>query len=113
MKDCYEESAKLSRPTDRRRRLDDACSRCGFAACLPQNFGCEGLVGTGTVDGSGKHAGLRPHPAPILTKRLRSLRAQRHVAVFAAFALPDVDDHARAVDIPDLEIAKFGPAHTR
>ena len=33
---------------------------------------------------------------------------QRHVSVFAAFALLDMDDHSLTVDITDFERAPFG-----
>ena len=91
----------------------DSGSLSRFPARLPQNFGRDGLVGAGAVDRPGEHVGLRLHPAPVLTQRLKHLWAQRHVAVLAAFALPDVDQHAGAVDILDLEAAQFSPPHAR
>src|SRR5476649_1494718 len=87
--------------------LSYARSLRGFAAGLPQYLGRDGLVGAGPVDGARKHVGLRLHPTPVLTKRLKRLRAQRNVAVLAAFALADVDEHAGAVDVFDLEVAQF------
>ena len=41
------------------------------------------------------------------------MRRQHHVAVFAAFALLDANDHAFAVDVADLERDHLGGAQTR
>jgi len=52
---------------------------------------------------------VRQHEAPALAlappqpEQLQELRRQHRVAVLAAFPLFDADQHARAVDIVDLE----------
>ena len=53
---------------------------------------------------------MRLHPAPVLAQGLQQLRGQQDVAVTATLALANMNDHAFAVDIGDLEVAQFGPA---
>jgi len=53
-------------------------------------------------DGRGTRAALK-----------RAARPYGHVAVFAAFALLDANDHAFAVDVADLERDHLGGAQTR
>ena len=90
----------------------DARSLRRFPAGFPEHFGRDRLVGARAVDRAGKQVRLRLHPAPVLAQGLQQLRAQRHIAVLAAFALADVDEHAVAVDILDLQLAQLGSAHT-
>src|SRR5438128_917856 len=71
-----------------------------------------GVIGlSGTVNGAGKQIGLWLHPTPVFTQGLEHLRAQWNVAVLAAFALPDADQHAGTIDILHLEVTQFSPAH--
>ncbi len=52
------------------------------------------------------------HPTPVLTQCLEQLRTERYVAVTVPLAVPDMDEHAHAVDVLHLEMTQFGPAHT-
>ena len=45
--------------------------------------------------------GLRP--APVLTQGVEQGGAEHHDAVLAPFSAEDVNDHARGVDVLDLE----------
>ena len=72
----------------------------------------DGLVGTRAIHRAGKQMGLRPHPAVILAQRPEQIGTERHVTIFAALALADVDEHALAVDVFDLEVAHLGSPHT-
>ena len=47
--------------------------------------------------------GLAPQPATVLSQGSEQLRAEHDIAILAAFAALDVDDHALAVDVADLE----------
>jgi len=47
--------------------------------------------------------------SPMDVKRFRQLRTRRYVAVFPALALPNVDDHAFAVDVLDPETVRRRP----
>src|SRR5450631_1073241 len=51
------------------------------------------------------------HPPPVFTQRLEQLWAQWYVAIAAALALTDMDEHAVAVDILHLQLAHLGSAH--
>ena len=77
----------------------------GLSHSGPDNLLCDGHVGPSVVDGAGKQICLRLHPAPILAQGLQQLRGQQDVAVTAALALANMNDHAFAVDITDLELA--------
>ena len=50
-----------------------------------------------------KQPALRSCRPPPGTQQFEQMRRQHHVAVFAAFALLDANDHALAVDVGDLE----------
>src|SRR3954453_18713088 len=56
---------------------------------------------------------LRPRRPPPGAQQFEQMRRQHHVAVFAAFALIDANDHALAVDVADLERDHLGGAQTR
>ncbi len=56
---------------------------------------------------------LRPLCLPVGTQQLEQRGRQHHVAVLAALALLDPNDHARAVDIGDLERDHLGGAQAR
>ena len=49
--------------------------------------------------------------SPMDVKRFRQLRTRRYVAVFPALALPNVDDHAFAVDVLYPQTIKFASSH--
>lgn len=48
-------------------------------------------------------------PSPLFTRRFQQSRTQRYVAVFPALALPNVDDHAFAVDVLDSQTVRRRP----
>ena len=50
-------------------------------------------------------------PSPVDTQVLEQGRAQGQVAVLVSLAIDDMDDHALAVDVGDLEPGEFGAAH--
>ena len=77
----------------------------------PHDVGGDGDVGTAVVHGSGEEIGFRFHPPPIDSESLEQCRTERHFAIPATFALGNTDHHALAVDVTDLETAKFGASH--
>ncbi len=89
----------------------DARTLRGFPAGFPQHFGGDGLVGTPAVLGAGEQVRLGPHPPVVLTERFAELGIKRHIPILPAFALPDMDDHAAAVNISYFQPAQLGAPH--
>lgn len=52
-------------------------------------------------------------PAPVFSQGLQQHRAERDVSVSAALSLPDVNHHALAVNVADLETGHLCTAHAR
>ena len=88
--------------------LRDAGVPGRLLTCAPDSFDRDRHVGSPALLVAWKQIGLRLHPAPVLAQGLQQLRAQRHVAVASAFAFTDVDHHALAVDVADLQRAQLG-----
>ena len=62
---------------------------------------------------AGKEPGARFILLPILPEQRQEFRGQHDVPIVLAFALPHPQDHARAVDIRDLQLAQFGHPQPR
>src|SRR5271170_5135269 len=90
--------------------LREPCARSRGAAGVPDGLVGDGLVGTTLTRGAGKEIAARLLPSPPAAQLLEQLRRERHIAVSGALALADVDDHALAVDVFDLDPCRFGPA---
>ena len=71
----------------------------GFGADVPDGLVGEVLVVTALCDPAGKQPGLRLPPPLVLAECVEQLRGQRHIAILAALALADVNDHALAIDV--------------
>jgi len=52
-------------------------------------------------DVSGKVPIGRPRDLPVFAEQGQQARREHHVAIFAAFALANAEDHAVAVDVLD------------
>jgi hypothetical protein len=89
----------------------DAGGLCRFPASFPQHFGRDRLIGAPTVFRTRKQIRLGVHPAPVLAQRFQQFRTERHVAIPVPLAVPNMDDHAYAVDVRNSEMAEFGAAH--
>src|SRR6516165_5719493 len=77
---------------------------CGALAGCPKNLGGDRITrGVPSISGKQPVGRLAPQPAPIDAQCLEQLRAEHDVTVLAALASPDVNDHALAVDITDLQ----------
>lgn len=72
----------------------------GFRADIPDLLGGEVAI-TASFNAGWKEPGFGFLPPPVFTERLQQFRAQRHVAIPAALALADVNDHAFAIYILD------------
>jgi len=77
----------------------------GFRYRDPDNLLGNRYVGPPVVDCPGKKVSSRFHPAPILAQGVEQLRGQQDVAVAATLALANMNHHAFAVDLADLEVA--------
>src|SRR5467141_1601946 len=57
-----------------------------------------------TVAGKEPVAGFSPQPTPVLAQFFEQLGAEHDIAVFAALSSADMNHHALAVDIADLQV---------
>src|SRR5215468_3988804 len=57
-----------------------------------------------TVAGKEPVAGFSWQPAPVLAQFFEQLRAEQDVAVFATLPSANMNDHALAVDVADLQV---------
>src|SRR5215469_12897274 len=57
-----------------------------------------------TVAGKEPVAGFLPQPTPVLAQFFEQLGAEHDIAVFAALSSEDMNHHALAVDIADLQV---------
>jgi hypothetical protein len=83
----------------------------GLVHSLPHDLRHNGHIRTPVVYHAWEQVGPGLHPAPVLTQSVQQLGAQENIAVPAAVALVDMNDHAFAVDIGDLEMTKFRAAN--
>src|SRR5487761_2127768 len=77
---------------------------------LPHDLRSNGLISPPVVHRTWEQVGPWLHPPPVLTKSLQQRGTQQDIAVPAALALADANDHAVAVDIGDLQMAKLRAA---
>src|SRR5688572_31050519 len=94
----------------RRDGLVNAGLARGEAHSIPDHPGRNGRVGSPPVPRAWKEVRLRPHPTVVLAQRGKQRRTERHLAIATAFALLDAEDHPRAIDVADLEVAQFAAA---
>ena len=64
-------------------------------------------------DVAGEEPVGRPGDLPVFAEQGQQPRREHHVAVLAALALADADDHALAVDVVDAEGHDLGDAAGR
>src|SRR5208337_3370735 len=87
----------------RAERLDHAQLAAQFLADYADPGGIHRLVRYP----SGKEPVLGLAPAPVDTEQLQQLGREHDLAREVSLACADVDDHARAVDIADLQTQGF------
>ena len=91
----------------------DACPLRGFLTGGPGHLVGDGDIGPPAVHGSGEKVSLGLHPPPVHAQGLEQLLAEWDIAVMAAFSMVNMNDHALAVDVADLQPAQLGTADTR
>ena len=74
-----------------------------------QDVGFDGLV----LVAPGKEKALGPRQTPVAARNCKQLLREHDVAVLAALAAFDPDDHAGAVDVGDLQARHLGDAPSR
>src|SRR5437588_360180 len=60
-----------------------------------------------SVAGEQPIGGLAFQPAPVDAQRLEQLGTEHDITVLASLASPDMNDHALAVDVADLQVRHF------
>src|ERR1700739_902307 len=80
-------------------------------AGVPDGLVRDGLVYAALARGAGEEGSARLLPSPPTARLFEQLRRERHIAVASALALADVDHHALAVDVFDLDPRRFSPAY--
>src|SRR5580693_6150061 len=93
--------------------LGNARTLSRFSASFPEHLRSDRFIGTPTVLCSGKQIGLGMHPAPILAQSLEQFRTEWHIPIAVSLPVPDMDQHADAIDVLDLEMAHLGSPHSR
>ena len=85
----------------------------GLTAGVPDDLRVEGMVGRMPL-APGKKPGLRftTQTAIVLSQRGQQIRAEHDIAIFASLASLNMDHHAPAVDIGDLEKGQSGSPHS-
>src|SRR4029450_10716211 len=62
-----------------------------------------------TVAGKEPVAGFSPQATPVLAQFFEQSGAEHDIAVFAAFSSADMNHHALAVDVADLQVRELSP----
>src|SRR6202050_2830340 len=74
----------------------------------PEDLGGDGITcRVPAVAGKQPLLRLAPETSPVDAKFLKQLRAEHDIAVLAALALSDMDNHPPAVDVTDLQASRF------
>ena len=60
---------------------------------------------------TGKQPRFRLLPSPVFTERFEEPRTERHIAILAALALVNMDDHALTIDVLDAQADQFATSH--
>ena len=80
----------------------------GVLTRSPEDLGSDGMTcGVPSVAGKQPLCRLAPEPAPVDAQRIEQLRAEHDIAVLASLASLDMNHHALAVDIADLQMRRF------
>src|SRR5882762_11949490 len=75
---------------------------------VPENLGGDRMTRRmPSVAGEQPIGGLAFQPAPVDAQRIEQLGTEHDITVLAPLASPDMNDHALAVDIADLQVRHF------
>src|SRR6201984_239688 len=85
----------------------------GSVTRMPNRFRVDRAIGSmPAVAGKEPVAGFSPQPTPVLAQFFEQLGAEHDIAVFATLSSADMDHHALAVDIADLQVCYLSTPQT-
>src|SRR5260370_39849385 len=80
----------------------------GLLTGVPENLGGDRMTRRmPSVAGEQPIGGLAFQPAPVDAQCLEQLGTEHDITVLASLASPDMNDHALAVDVADLQVRHF------
>src|SRR5258705_4317386 len=80
----------------------------GLLTGVPENLGGDWMTRRmASVAGEQPIGGLAFQPAPVDAQSIEKFGAEHDITVLASLASPDMNDHAFAVDIADLQVRHF------
>src|ERR1017187_536615 len=89
----------------------------GLRGCLshsrPNDLLRDGHISPPIVHHAWEQVCLGLHPAPVLSQSLQTVGGQQNIAIAAALALMDMNDHAFAVDVGHLQVTQLGSSQPR
>src|SRR5271166_4256485 len=89
----------------------DASSSCSVLTGIPSHLGVDRpIAGVPTIAWKQPNTGLAPQAAPVLPQRFEQFRAEHDVPIFAALTALNVDHHALAIDVGNLQMCQLGAA---
>ena len=81
----------------------------GILASVARGLGIDGLIAAvPAIPGKQPDTGSFAQPSPVRTEFFEQDRAEHHVAVLATLAALDVENHALAVHVADLQASQLG-----
>src|SRR5215470_15745082 len=94
--------------------LREPCSARTLATGMPYRFVGDRPLLVCLLESRGKQVDLRLHFAgsPVRPQRVEQFWRERQFAIARVLSLMDVDDHALAVDISDLQLRSFSSPKT-
>jgi hypothetical protein len=97
----------------RMKRFANAGAFGSFATGVPADLGADWIIGSMPL-AAGKQpcSRLAGQPAIMLSQFFEQTRAEHHIAVLAALAVMNMEDHARGIDIGELQACQLGPPHS-
>src|ERR1035438_4437973 len=106
---CFEHMRGETVPERVRRYmlLDTGLLGC-VSDSVPDDLFGNGHISPPIVHHAWEQISLGLHPAPVLSQSLQKLGSQQNIAIAAALALMDMNDHALTVDVGDLQVAQLG-----
>src|SRR5271166_2778018 len=97
----------------RMKRFANACAFGGFATGVPADSGADRIVSRMPL-AAGKHPRGRfaGQSAIMLSQFAEEMGAEHHVAVLAALAFMNMENHALGIDVGELQVCQLGPPHS-
>ena len=105
--------AKQCRSTWGYTRLLNPGAASGMLASVAGSLGIHGVIAAvPAVAWKQPDAGFFAQPPPVRAQFFEQHRAEHHVAVLATFAALNVENHALAIDVADLQASQLCVPHT-